>query len=446
MKRDAPNILLVNPWIHDFAAYDFWAKPMGLLYLASILRCHGFRVSYIDCLDRFHRRAASTDPLARHGRGPYLKEPIPSPRGLADVPRTFSRYGIKPAWLREDLSDLHRPDAILVTSLMTYWYQGVQETIGILRASFPGVPLLLGGIYPSLCYDHAVKHSGADRVVSGQGEEQILELVAEATGCSVPPRFSIRDLDALPYPAYDLQTKIPYVPIRTAVGCPFSCAYCASGILNPERRLRDPDCVVDEIRYWYRTHDVENFVIYDDAFLMDAESHAVPILERIIASGLRIRFHTPNAVHIRGISARTAGLMFRAGFTALRLGLETAQFEKRNELDDKVTENEFAQAANLLKNAGFTGSQIGAYLLVGLPGQPIRSVEQSITMVKRHGIEPILAYYSPIPGTALWQKAVASSRYDLKSDPIFSNNAIFPCQDQSFSWETVSHLKRLARQ
>ncbi|MGD2036453.1 MAG: B12-binding domain-containing radical SAM protein, partial [Desulfobacterales bacterium] len=57
MKRDVPHILLVNPWIHDFAAYDFWAKPLGLLYLAALLRSHGLSVSYIDCLDRFHPRA-----------------------------------------------------------------------------------------------------------------------------------------------------------------------------------------------------------------------------------------------------------------------------------------------------------------------------------------------------------------------------------------------------
>ena len=57
VKPNKPSILLVNPWIHDFAAYDFWAKPLGLLSIASILREHGFNVSYIDCLDRFHPNA-----------------------------------------------------------------------------------------------------------------------------------------------------------------------------------------------------------------------------------------------------------------------------------------------------------------------------------------------------------------------------------------------------
>ena len=34
------KILLINPWIHDFAAYDFWLKPLGLLYLGGLLRAN----------------------------------------------------------------------------------------------------------------------------------------------------------------------------------------------------------------------------------------------------------------------------------------------------------------------------------------------------------------------------------------------------------------------
>ena len=104
--QDAPHILLVNPWIHDFAAYDVWSRPYGLLYLGGLLRDHGLRVSFIDCLDRFHPRATPRDVRFRHGRGPYLKTAIPKPKGLEDVPRTYSRYGIPPDWFRQDVSKL----------------------------------------------------------------------------------------------------------------------------------------------------------------------------------------------------------------------------------------------------------------------------------------------------------------------------------------------------
>jgi len=443
-KSDGPHILLVNPWIHDFAAYDFWAKPMGLLTIAGILRQHGMAVSYVDCLDRFHPRAPTTSPTARYGRGPYLKTPIARPPGLNDVPRRYSRYGIKPQWLQDDLAELNPPDLILVTSLMTYWYPGVQETITVLRSVFDSTPVVLGGIYARLCTDHARRTAGADHVSNASAEENLFPLVRKFTGFSVKPIFDPQNLDSYPYPALDLQTRINYVPLLTSRGCPFRCAYCASHLLEPKRLLRSPESVIEELRYWNQKYAVTDFVLYDDAFLVDAGHHAVPIMEGILKSGIQVRFHTPNAVHIRGITDQTARLMFECGFKTLRLGLETADFDHRQNLDRKVDEKQFEKAVSCLKTAGFGPDQVGAYLLAGLPGQPSGSIEQSILTVKRCGITPVIAHYTPIAHTPLWPQAVAASRYDLESDPIYTNNAIMPCSRQPFDWEILSRLKLLA--
>ena len=81
---------------------------------------------------------------------------------------------------------------------------------------------------------------------------------------------------------------------------------------------------------------------------------------------------------------------------------------------------------------------------MGLPGQRMDSIIDSINTVKQNRITPVLAYYSPIPHTAIWNKAVACSRYELEDDPIFTNNAVWPCQSEKFSWETISYLKNLA--
>jgi radical SAM superfamily enzyme YgiQ (UPF0313 family) len=444
MEKDVPHILLINPWIHDFAAYDFWAKPMGLLTLGGILRAHGFRLSYIDCLNRFHPESAKTESQARFGRGPYLKTRISKPTGLHDIPRNFSRYGIDPRWLKTDLSQLRQPDLVLITSLMTYWYPGVQETIENIRSVFPQIPVVLGGIYARLCFDHARIHSGADQVFVEPAEHHLLSLVQKLSGFLATPVFDPHDLDSYPYPALDLQTTIGYVPLLTTRGCPFNCTYCASRYLEPRRMQRSPESVIEEIKFWHRKHNIRDFILYDDAFLVDAERHAIPILEGICSSGLEVRFHTPNALHIQGIDETTARLMQQAGFTTLRLGLETAEFDRRQELDRKVSEYEFQRAVNCLTRAGFSKDQVGAYLLVGLPGQTISSVEQSIKTVAASGITPVPAYYTPIPHTALWPKAVAASRYDIASDPIFTNNAIMPCSKDPFSWATISRLKELA--
>jgi radical SAM superfamily enzyme YgiQ (UPF0313 family) len=328
--------------------------------------------------------------------------------------------------------------------MMTYWYGGVQEAIRISKQAFPDTPIILGGVYASLCSEHAKQTSGATEVLAGPAEAKLLALVYQYTGFSANSKFVAADLDSHPYPAFDLQHSINCIPILTSRGCPFRCSYCASGRLNPIRMLRSAESVVAEINYWHKTAGVIDFVLYDDAFLVNAESHAVPILEKIITAGIRVRFHTPNAIHIRGITQETADLMFRAGFKTIRLGLETMEFDHRKQIDSKVTGIEFKHAATCLKKAGFDKDQIGAYLLVGLPGQRFDSIEKSIQAVKQNGITPIPAYYSPIPHTALWEKARAASRYDLQSDPIFTNNAILPCSREPFSWQSISHIKSLA--
>jgi radical SAM superfamily enzyme YgiQ (UPF0313 family) len=447
LKTDPPHILCVNPWIHDFAAFDFWAKPLGLLSLAAILRENGIKISYIDCLDRFHPREPQAPKILWDGRGPFRKTPIPLPQGLEHMNRKFSRYGILPEWFLADLTRISKPDLIFVTSLMTYWASGVKETIDIIKTVYPDVPLVLGGIYAGLCHDHAVRTSGADRVVMGPGEPLLAGILKEYTGFDLADERLLRspiDLDSLPFPALDLQHGIPYAPVLTSRGCPFSCEYCASSYLEPVLRQRSPEAVYDELVHWHETHGVKNFAFYDDALLVNAEDHAFPLFERIIAKGPDLYFHTPNALHIRAVGKKAAELMFRAGFKTIRLGLETAEFSKERAYDAKVTEKEFALAVEHLKAAGFDGRQIGAYLLCGLPGQNLDKVESSIKFVTKTGIMPVLAYYTPIPHTPLWAEAVQNSRYDLLQHPVFTNNTIFPCVGSDQDLMRISRLKNLS--
>jgi radical SAM superfamily enzyme YgiQ (UPF0313 family) len=165
--------------------------------------------------------------------------PLQKPRGLEDISRNFSRYGIRRQWFKDDLLSLRQPDLILITSMMTYWYPGVQETISVIKEIFPHVPIILGGIYASLCHDHAVINSGSDRVVTGSGEEKIVKIAGNYTNFSGTGYLEPGDLDTYPYPAFELQGTIGYIPLLTSRGCPFACKYCASHFLNPKRYSKE---------------------------------------------------------------------------------------------------------------------------------------------------------------------------------------------------------------
>ncbi len=448
MKINPPHILCINPWIHDFAAFDFWAKPLGLLSIAATLRKKGLKISYIDCLDRFHPEESKKIKLFWDGRGPFRKTEIELPEELASkelkiIGKKYSRYGIKPEWFKADLKQIKKPDIIFVTSLMTYWASGVKETIEIIKEVYPDVPIVLGGIYATLNFEHAKEYTLADLVIKGAGEHQLKKNIMQLTGFELSGSNISSDLDALPYPALDLQNKITYAPILTSRGCPFSCDYCASSYLEPKFRQRSPENVFQEIKHWHDNYHVKNFAFYDDALLINAKSYAFSLFEKIIDSKMDVWFHTPNALHINAITQQAADLMFQAGFKTIRLGLETTEFSEKRSHDIKVVEKDFFQAVEHLKTAGFTQEQMGAYLLCGLPGQNLDEVEISMQIVAKTGIMPVLAYYTPIPHTPMWDYAVKHSKFDLLEHPVFTNNTLFPCINSDIDLKQISRLKNI---
>lgn len=446
--NDAPHLLLINPSIHDFAAHDLWAKPLGLLYLAAIMRKGGYGVTFLDCLDPHHPDLPA-EGLRRVRRGPrgagkLPKQRIPVPPVLADVPRPYYRYGITPRLFQQDLLRIPPPHAVLVTSGMTYWYPGIMETVEMLRKTFPHVPLILGGIYATLCPEHARQSVKPDYLVEGPGESAVPRLAAEVTAGPLPPLPDPAQPETVPIPALDLCRRLTFIPILTSRGCPSRCPYCAAGLLFPAFVRRSPAAVVDELEHWSRLSGAQDVAFYDDALLCGFSTHLGSILEKVLSRGLPLRFHTPNGLEARYIDKDSASLMKRAGFRTVRLSLETANPGRQLQLGSKTDNETFRRAVVFLKEAGFTREELGAYLMVGLPGQELQEVQESVDFVLQLGLKPLLAEYSPIPGTAMWDEACRASRYPLKDDPLYHNNSALPCAGAAFGFADLhSERKRI---
>jgi len=436
VKHKAPHILLINPWITDFAAYNFWIKPLGLLSIASLLRENGFQVTLIDCLD-------FSIKTKRYGDGRFFKTKIEKPLLFKSIPRNYSQYGIPEEILLKRLLFIEEPDLICVTSGMTYWYPGVFKLIEITKKLFKKTPIILGGIYATLCYEHAKKYSGVDIVFNGSGEVEILKLISGITKFRIPQ--SEFRIDSLPYPSFDLYPQLDYVCIATSRGCPSQCTYCASPFLTRGFFRRDPLKVVDEIDYWTTQFHINNIAFYDDALLIEPSGHIIPILKEIIRRRIRCNFHTPNGLHIKEIDKEVAGVLFKGGFKTLRLGLETSHEATQLETGGKVGNQEFKEAIKNLNRAGYSGKEIGVYIMAGLPGQRVGEVEESMAYVKEAGAKPMLVEYSPIPYTPLFEKAKRVSPFDLENEPLFHNNSILPCRWDGFTMADYKRVKEKVR-
>ncbi len=441
----APLILLVNPWITDFAAHDLWAKPMGLLLLGNLLREGGCGVAVIDCLDRHDPHTHGSVGLmagkdGAYGTGKYPRAVIPKPEVYAQIPRRYHRYGIHPESFIRRALDLPKPDLVWVTSHMTYWYPGVLETIRLLKELFPGVPVWLGGIYAALCRSHAEAISGADWVAACRLDELPARIEA-AVGFRPANEPSWNPSRS---PALDLLPQIDYVPILTGLGCPYRCPYCASSILQPVHVKRRGDAVLEEIVRWRRDHGVRDFAFYDDALLLNADRSLKPALVHLAREGTDVRFHTPNALHVRALTREWCDLLFAAGFRTIRLGLETTNRRRQREWGGKVETETFLWAVENLMRSGFTAKNIGVYLMAGLPAQTVQEVRESIEFVHAAGVQPYLSEYSPVPGTSLWKEACRVSPFDLASEPLTHNNTFLACRRHDFTLEDLQRLKSLA--
>jgi len=438
------KVLLLNPWIYDFAAYDLWLKPFGLLRVGALLREWGWKAELIDCLDRFHPRLTEFfwgryPRRDRFGCGKYYKTEVIKPPPLKEIDRRYFRYGLPLELFHDEIDRIERPDLILIGSTMTYWYPGYFLAIELTREYFPETPIILGGIYPTLCPDHARDHSGADAVHTGGGIRELAKIMTELRFPSPPP-YPGMDLT----PVYDLLSNRSALAVRTGLGCPYSCSYCAASLLEPDLRQREPLSVVEEITEYIREFGTTDIAFYDNALLFNAENHLNRILSLLIKRKVTGRFHTPNGLHARLLSRETAALMKESGFIEPRLSLESSQEERQKLTGGKVENRDLIRALDYFEAAGFKRSEVPVYLMFGLPGQSPEEVEKDIRFVHDLGASITLAAYSPIPGTRDYAQLLREGAIQEDMDPLIQNNTIFCLRQKIFSSDQIRDLRKMA--
>jgi radical SAM superfamily enzyme YgiQ (UPF0313 family) len=202
---------------------------------------------------------------------------------------------------------------------------------------------------------------------------------------------------------------------------------------------------VDEIEHWQKNFGVTDFSFYDDALLVSSKNMIIPLLHEVKRRKLSCRFHCPNGLHLREINSKLSKILYDSGFKTIRFGFETADFQLQKETGEKVKNEELRKAVIHLKKAGYKTDDIGVYLLCGIPGQKTADVTHSIDFVLKCGAKPVLAEYSPIPGTRMWTDALMASPFDIQHEPLYHNNSLLSCRNDDFSYEVYSKTKTMLK-
>ena len=466
-----PKILLVNPPIYDFAAYDFWLKPYGLLSVAGYLRGKA-DFALFDYLDRLHPFFAE-NPLQsdQWGRGRFFQQQIASPPCLEQLPRRFHRFGLPRQIFTAFLAKTAPPDYVLIQTTMTYWYQGVAEAIEDIRTIFPKAKIILGGNYVTLCPDHA-DTLAADLCIQGTNLAPLWDYLALEPDLDQPALWE----------AYE---KLNVGVLKLTDGCPFKCTYCSVPKVYGKFSTRPPSRALAELQLLLKLG-AKNIAFYDDALLFNPKKALIPFLEEIINQNdtppdsviakersdcgnllppagkgwqpqaklgdghnairdtqYAIRtpnLHSPNALNARFITKELARLMLRAGFKTFYLGFESASAKWQTQTGSKVSSEELTAAVDHLKATGADPQNITAYQILGHPQTDTQQLEQSIRFVNSLGIKGMLADFSPIPGTLDGDKC---SKWIDMTEPLNHNKTAFPITLLGF--KKTNQLKDLQR-
>jgi len=416
-----PKILLVNPPIHDFTAYDFWLKPFGLLKVGGMLK-ENAELFFFDFLDRAKMSNKSDD----FGRGKFLEEKIPKPEEFKTIKRYYRRFGLP----RKDFEDFLKKtniDFALITTTMTYWYPGVKEAIDTIKKFHPKTKIVLGGVYATLCEEHAYG-LGADLVIKGTNLADLFDFTGAEKSNSIP--------------VWDSYLSLDYGIVKITEGCPFKCSYCANSLLYQNFKPLSLDDAINELRY-FASHGVKNVVFYDDALLFRADEILMPFLERVQREfGNYFNFHTPNALNARFFNRELAEVMVKAGFKTFFFGFDSSSVEWQKKTSGKVSNEEIEKAVNYLIDLNVPKESITVYVMLGHPDQTQEEVEESIRFVKKLGAKAMISEFSPVPKTRDFEKAMdkIGAPYDK---PLYTSKTAYPI----FRWgeEEVNRLKRFAK-
>jgi len=370
--------------------------PLGTLYAAALLRNHGFSVALFDSM-------------------------------LENPEEQF----------REALRQ-HRPKIVAVYEdnfnfLSKMCLHRMREvSFRILEAAKEVRALAL--IHGSDATDHQTEYleRGFDAVLIGEAEWTLLEMVQlllqDPTGrrdtirgiayqdsstqqlVRTPPRHLIPDLDALPFPAWDLIDGDHYrdvwkrhhgffsLNMVSSRGCPYPCNWCAKPIYGNSYNVRSPEEVAREMHYLKQLWAPDQLWFADDIFALrphwtERFSQAVRTLDAVVPFKIQSRVDL--------MTPQVAKQLAEAGCLEVWMGAESGSQEILDAMQKGTKVRHILEACD---NLGSVGIRRSLFLQLGYPGENWEDIQKTIDLVRDAQPDDIGVSVSyPLPGTKFYK-------------------------------------------
>lgn len=368
--------------------------PLGTIYAAALLRAEGHEVALFDTM--FAK--AATEVL------PWLDREQPDVLAIYDDGFNY-----------------------LTKMCLTNMRHAAFEMAALAHAR--GIKVIVCSSDASDHYEKYLDHA-ADFVIPGEGEMGLLDLVtrlqagetdfaavpgikyrAEGQTVQTPKRPVMRDLDALPMPAWDLIDIRPYqeawsihgyfsINMATTRGCPYKCNWCAKPIYGNRYNSHSPTAKADELRYLVDRFGAQHVWFCDDIFGLKP-GWVAEFADALAERNLRLPFKIQSRADLL-LKDDTVADLARAGCQEVWLGAESGSQKILDAMDKGITVEQIRTARQQL---GRHGIRTAFFLQFGYLGEDQADIRATFDMLRTTLPDDIgvsVAY--PLPGTPFFDK------------------------------------------
>ena len=325
------------------------------------------------------------------------------------------------------------PDIIALTAVTPSIIKTV-KLAEMMKKEFPTVPIVIGGPHFTAVPEQTLlDYPVFDYGVVGEGENTLKELVETLSADKTPldvsgvafrengkvifgaPRPVIKDLDSLPFPAWDLldgfpsryhpalfkYQKLPSTHVISARGCPNKCIFCDTSVFSHQIRFHGAEYVLEMIGWLVKNFGLREIIFEDDQFLIK-KGRVAEICEGLLKANWGISWCCSGRVNSVN-DIELLKLMKRSGCWQVSYGIESGSQEILDFAKKGITIAQIINAVRLTNKAGILSK---GYFIFGLPRETEQSMRNTVNFAKSIPLNDMSAFIlTPFPGSEMFDIA-----------------------------------------
>ena len=225
-------------------------------------------------------------------------------------------------------------------------------------------------------------------------------------------RETIKDLDTLPFPAWDLlpdfpghykpaafkYRKLPATYVLTSRGCPHKCIFCDTSVFSRQFRTFSAEYMIEMIMLLHNKYGIREISFEDDTFLT-FKKRLIKICESLVREKLDISWSCNGRVH--GVDREILGLMKQAGCWQISYGIESGDQGILDFADKHIKLEQVERAIDLTAEAGMLSK---GFFILGFPFDNDETIERTIRFAKGLRLNDIsVSMMTPFPGSQMYE-------------------------------------------